>query len=305
MQPEQQNTPFTPANNTPPEDKSAFDESVRPEQSTSAQSVPSFPSVEPPTIRQEVSVSPSPFQAPQQTVSNQPVVQLETSTDEAATDVSELTLYLVVLFSGLSTIASASYMVWSVLDYFMSKPAEYSLFDFSTFNIYVLIYLVLFAMVNILASLRLEKRLQSSNGVSGSVKTVGAIWRALLVVWGVSAIVGILYAPLSASIGESSETGTIIAKDIASSVFALLIVVLFFWRDTFVQKVRSGLVPSIAIAALVLAVASVSAYTTLSPKKAETPSSPYDYSQYNDSVMEDKYSDEEYNFDDSSDGSTN
>lgn len=195
------------------------------------------------------------------------------------TNVSELTLYLVVLLSGLFVIAGASYLVWTILNHFLTEPEAYSFFDLSTFNIYILIDLVLFGTLNILASQRLHKRVKEQGAVTGSLNTVGAIWRALLIVWGVSAVVGILYSPLSASVSGEEVTMSKIAIDVVSALFALALIAAFYWRDILLHKVRSALIPTVMIAVLLVLVSSVGAFTTLNPKKAtpETPSE-IDYS---------------------------
>lgn len=199
------------------------------------------------------------------------------ATVEPESSVSDLTLYLVVLFSGLSAIASASYLAWTVLNHFLTEPSGFSLFDFSTFNIYILLYLVMFGALNILASLRLEARVKAQGTIASPLSTVGAIWRALLVVWGVSAVVGILYAPLSASIAGSG-VGTSIAVDVVSALIAIALIAGFFWRDMLLHKVRPALIPTVVVAALVGLIAAAGAFTTLNPKKAVEQNTMYDYS---------------------------
>ncbi len=216
-------------------------------------------------------------------ITEQPTYAMQTdhtpATDTPKTNVSDLTLYLVVLFSGLFVIAGASYLVWTILTHFLTEPEAYSFFDLSTFNIYVLIDLVLFGTLNILASLRLHKRVKDQGTVGSSLSTVGAIWRALLVVWGVSAVVGILYSPLSASVAGDEVTMSKIAIDVVSALIALVLITVFYWRDVLLHKVRTALIPTVMLAALLVLISSVGAFTTLNPKKA-TPETPaqVDYS---------------------------
>lgn len=271
--------PESPAPNpfAAPQDQFAAPEAAQsPVPAPDSAPAPVFQPVEPALQSQPAMTTPS-F-APEPTA---PVVAVEPESS-----VSDLTLYLVVLFSGLSTIASASYLAWTVLNHLLTEPSGFSLFDFSTFNIYILLYLTMFGALNILASLRLEKRVKVQGSVGEALSTVGAIWRALLVVWGVSAVVGILYAPLSASIaGGDSDIGTSIAVDIVSALIAIALIAGFFWRDMLLHRVRPALIPTVVVAALVGLIAAAGAFTTLNPKKAVEQNTMYDYSSstYDDS----------------------
>lgn len=190
----------------------------------------------------------------------------------AAEDSTALSLYVVTVFSGISVLWSSSYLVWNVVDYF-TKPQSASFFDLSSFTIYAMIYLVVFATLYALASMRLDARAKQAGALGRQLRTVGAIWRAVLVFWGVVSLVGLAYSPISAATdGDFSS----LPSEITSSVISLVIIGLFFWRDLFVPKLRSGMVAVGVIAGLALLIAGANAYASFNPKEPEQ--DPYDYS---------------------------
>lgn len=193
--------------------------------------------------------------------------------DSDTPDSTALSLYLVTLFSGASILCSASYLVWNVIDYFTKPAPEFSFFDLSSFTIYVLIYLVLFATLYVLASLRLDGRIKRAGSFERPLRTVSAIWRALLVVWGVGAIAGLLYSPLSAAANGDASS---VATDVISSIIGLVLIGLLFWRDLFVPKMRSGIVALGVIGGLVLVIAGANIYANFNPKQPKE--NTYDYS---------------------------
>jgi len=188
-------------------------------------------------------------------------------------DSTALSLYIVTIFSGASMLCSASYLVWNALNYFTQPASDYSFFDLSSFTIYVILYLVLFTTLYVLASARLDKCVKQAGSLERPLRTVSAIWRALLVVWGVVALAGLLYSPLSAAAdGDSSS----IVTDVTSAVIGLVLIGLLFWRDLFVPKLRSGMVAVAVIAGLALVITGANAYASFNPKQPEE--DPYDYS---------------------------
>lgn len=211
--------------------------------------------------------------APVTPVASAPEPAVQSSDDSY--DSTALSLYIVTVLSGMSVLVSAAYLTWNVLDYF-TKPATYSFFDLSSFTTYVLIYLVLFVTLYFLASMRLDARIKKAGRLERPLRTVSSIWRALLVVWGVSALVGLLNSPLTAAIG-GGDTSSLVTE-IVSAVVGLVFIALLFWRDLFVQKMRSGIIALGVIAGLSLVIAGASAYASFNPKEPET--NPYDYSSY-------------------------
>lgn len=192
-------------------------------------------------------------------------------------DSTALSLYIVTVFSGISILGSSSYLVWNVVDYFTQPASGASFFDLSSFTIYAIIYLVVFATLYALASMRLDKRIKQTGSLGRSLRTVGAIWRAVLVFWGVVSLVGLAYSPISAATdGDFSS----LPSEITSSVVSLVLIGLLFWRDLFVPKMRSGIIALGVIVGLALVIAGANAYASFNPKEPKEDSFDYSSSMY-------------------------
>jgi hypothetical protein len=194
-------------------------------------------------------------------------------------DGTALTLYIVTILAGVSVLGSASYLVWNIINYFTADSGSFSFFDLSSFTLYVLIYIVLFTTLYALASLRLDSRIKKAGTLERPLRSASAVWRGILVIWGVFGIIGLLYSPLLAAVeGDASS----LASEIISSLVGLLFVGLVFWRDLTVTKMRSGIAAVSVIAGLVLLIAGISAYASFNPKQPKQDSFDFESSSLED-----------------------
>lgn len=221
-----------------------------------------LPDAEPTTAHNE-----HPFAAPLQPTNN------------TTTNTSTITTRLVALFAGLSILCGASYLAARVFyQLFVERDTSFLFFDFSPFDLYVVISLALFAVVYFLASKRIESSVSASSDNNAS-SIISAIWQALLVMTVVGSVVSLIYSPISASMdfdATSENTGSLIAYEMLSALFVMILASSFLLREWLYSKSHSTLLPTIASIVLVVGVLLSAVIFILQPKQKETD----DYSDY-------------------------
>lgn len=189
--------------------------------------------------------------------------------------VGNLGLYLVRMLSGVSLLASTSYLTWTLLNYFLSEPSEFMFFDLSTLNLYVLIYGALFGAVYVITSMRLDRAQKDASAFGRPQQVASAVWQAVLVVWGITALASLMYAPISAATAGDAS-GKNIAIEVLSSLYALGMTVLLFWHDKRLVKAQANLVPTAVLGVVLVGILVAVTITTMNPKQVKSTDS-YDY----------------------------
>lgn len=205
--------------------------------------------------------------------SKQSLKTAEVVIEDKANNTSDTTARLVVLFAGLSTLCSSSYLAGRVLyRLLVEKDTSFLFFDLSSFDLYVVISLAMFALLYFLSARRVEKATQTSN-------TVTSIWQALLIVILVGSIVSLIYSPVSAAIGlewnGDKNTGSVIAYEMLSALFVTVLSGILLFRERLHSKNRSTLLPMIISLILVVAVLIPAVIFILQPKEQKQNDSYY------------------------------
>jgi len=168
-------------------------------------------------------------------------------------------MYLVAVFSGLLAIASASYLISTVLRFFIvDKDNSLMFFDLSSIDLYFLVTTVVFALAYFIGMAMVQKG--SSNvqlGFRRRHEIVSALWQSLLALTIAGSIVTFIYSPLDLMLNgtEGDETaGSQLTATILSAVFVLLLSVAMLWRDRMTAKGMNAIAPTMVSALLFLGV---------------------------------------------------
>jgi hypothetical protein len=192
---------------------------------------------------------------------------------------SDATTYLVGVFSGLFILCDASYLAGRVLyQLIVERSSSFLFFDFSSFDLYVAISLMVFALVYFLSMRRTEKAVDSEQAENNMLQTIRTIWQAILVIVLLGAIVSLIYSPISASIGisEAPNKGATLAYEALSSLFVIVFSGMLFLREWLRVRFRSTLLPTVVIIVLCASVIIGAMAFILQPKQAQDE---IDYSQ--------------------------
>lgn len=190
-------------------------------------------------------------------------------------EVGNLGLYLVRMFAGLSVLSATSYLVWTLLNYFLAEPSEFIFFDLDTINLYVLIFGALFGAVYVIASMRLDRAQKGMSAFTRPHHVVSALWQSILVVWAITALASLIYAPISAATAGDAS-GMSITIEVVSSLYVLGMTALLFWQDKRLVKAQPNLVPTAILGVVLAGILVTVSITSLNPKQVKNTDS-YDY----------------------------
>ena len=199
--------------------------------------------------------------------------------DRGTDPTSHLTTYIVVMLSSLAMLAGASYLFWRALSHFVLGGDSLLFFDLSSFDMYVLIYTLLFGTTYLLGVSRLEKSFAASDfDVKNPYKVLSSVYQAVLTVTFIGGVVGLIYAPLSGvdSGYDGENIAVSIGIDVAVSIFTIGMSSLLLWRDKLLMSARSGVVPLAAIGVVLVLLLVAMTISIVNPSEPDPADDMYD-----------------------------
>lgn len=212
---------------------------------------------------------------------------------------SGVAMYLLAVVSGLLAIASASYLISTVLRYFLvEKNNGFMFFDLSSIDLYFIITTIIFGITFYVSMGLVQKG--SSNvplGFRRRHEIVGAIWQTILALFIIGSIITFIHSPLDMAINGTDgdkTAGSQLTATLLSGLFTLLLAASLLWRDRTLAKGTNALAPTFVSAALLIGVVVASVVMISLPK--EEPETPDYSSQMNSYDSSSSSSSETYNF---------
>lgn len=163
---------------------------------------------------------------------------------------SGIAMYMVGVAAGLVTISGTSYLISTVLHYFIVEKSDSMMFfDLSSIDLYFLVTTIVFGLAYFAAMASVQKG--SSNvalGFRRRHEIVGAVWQTLLALAIIGSFITFVYAPLNlqlnGTVGDKKADPELMSTLLSAGVIMLLSIAML-WRDRLLAKGLNGLVPTI------------------------------------------------------------